>query len=215
MRNYALSDGDDLNYICIIIVTNILNNTMKKLLLTLFILGGMYSSTMAQEVISSSSRQYGDFTNEIKANFLNLIWLGSVEVGYERFLSDDHSLDLQLMINDRFGFNSQAKGKKYKTNSVQAAMNFYFGGGYNGRFFVYPLAKIRFGDFEEPNKSGGIKTTDMNSFMLGAGGGYKWEVSDNFSFGPYLNVARVFSNEVAERFSRVELNGGFSLGYRF
>lgn len=188
---------------------------MKKLILTLFIIGGIYTSSMAQQVLSSSSKQYGNFTNEVKANFLNLIWLGSIEVGYERYLSDDHSLDFQLLLNDRFGFNSQAKGKKYNTNSVQAAMNFYFGGGYNGRIYVYPLVKIRFGDFEEPGKDGGIKTTDMTAFNIGVGGGYKWEVSNNFAFGPYLSVARGFSDDVADRFSRVELNGGFSLGYRF
>jgi len=188
---------------------------MKKIIFTTAVLLGLFSSGMAQEVISSSGITRGDFTNEVKVNFLNLIWLGSVEVGYERYLSDDHSLDFQVMINDRYGFNSQTNGKEYKTNSVQAAMNFYFGNNINGRFFIFPLAKLRFGDFEEAGDNGAIITTDMTSFIFGAGGGYKWEVSDNFAFGPYVSVARGFSDEVANRFSRVELNGGFSLGYRF
>lgn len=188
---------------------------MKKLIFTIAILIGMASSGMAQEVISSSGKSRGDFSNEIKVNFLNLIWLGSVEVGYEKYLSDDHSIDFQVMINDRFSYYPQNKGKLYKTNSVQASMNFYFGDYENGRFYIYPLAKIRFGDFEEPGDNNTIITTDMTSFIFGAGGGYKFEVSNNFAFGPYVSVARGFSDDVANRFSRVELNGGFSLGYRF
>jgi len=188
---------------------------MKKVVFTIALITGMFTAGFAQDVISSSSARTGDFTNEVKLNFLNLIWLGSVEVGYERYLSEDHSLDIQLHINDRFGFNNQKDGKTFKTNSVQAAMNFYFGQNTNGRFYVYPLAKVRFGDFEEPSDSGSIITTDMTAFIFGAGVGYKWEVSDNFAFGPYVSLARDFSKEVSSRFSDVELNGGFSLGYRF
>lgn len=188
---------------------------MKKLLTTLCLIFTLSFMTNAQDVISSSGTGgFGGQTNEIKVNFLNLIIFGSVEVGYEKFLSDDHSLDLQVHINDRFGFNSQGGDKNYKTNSVQASMNFYFGDNSNGRFFVYPLAKLRFGDFEETD-GGEVVTTNMNAFMFGAGGGYKWEFSENFAFGPYVSVVRGFSDEVADRFSRVELNGGFSLGYRF
>ncbi|SHO64753.1 DUF3575 domain-containing protein [Algoriphagus zhangzhouensis] len=194
---------------------------MKKLLFTLLFIGAATFSSMAQEVISSSSGNsyVGSFSNEVKLNFLNAIALGSIEFGYERYLSDDHSLDIQLLINDRFGFNNENNGKKYKTNSVQASMNFYFGDGKTtagpkGRFYIYPLVKLRFGDFEE-EIDGAVETTNMNAFMFGAGGGYKWEISDHFAFGPYASVTRGFSNEVADRFSRIEVNGGFSLGYRF
>ncbi|TDK44797.1 DUF3575 domain-containing protein [Algoriphagus formosus] len=185
---------------------------LTTLLLTLIFGFNAYSQTV---VSSSSGNAFsGDRTNEIKLNFANLIALGSIEIGYEKFLSDDTALDFQLHINDRFGYNSQANGKNYKTNAVQAAMNFYFGTNPNGRFFLYPLAKIRFGEFEEP-VDGGIATTNMNAFMIGVGAGFKWELSESFAFGPYVSIARGFSNEVADRFTRIELNGGFSLGYRF
>lgn len=140
--------------------------------------------------------------------------MASFEVGYERFLSDNHSLDLQLHINDRFGYNLEKDGNSFKTNSVQAALNFYFGDDENGRFFAYPLLKFRFGEYEEA-VDGGIRTTNMNSFILGAGAGYRWEVSDRFAFGPYGSIARNFSQEVSDKFAGVEFNAGFSLGYRF
>lgn len=190
---------------------------MRKSILTIGLLFGVLSSVFAQEVLSSSSGNnfYGEFNNEVKVNFLNLIMFGSFEVAYERYLSEDHSLEFKTFINDRFGFNSEKDGDKYKTNSVQAAMNFYFGKGESGRFFLFPLAKIRFGDFEETNDAGAKVTTDMTAFILGAGAGYKWELSKNFAFGPYASVARNFSDDVADKFSGIEFNAGFNLGYRF
>lgn len=194
---------------------------MKKLLFAMLLMSAVVTNAQSQEVISSSTGNgyVGDFSNEVKANFFNLIALGSIEIGYERFLSSDHSLDLQLLLNDRFGFNNENKGKKYKTNSAQVSMNFYFGGKNTdqlprGRFYIYPLAKLRFGEFEE-TVDGGVTTTNMNAFMFGAGAGYKWEISDHFAFGPYASVTRGFSDEVADRFARIEVNAGFSLGYRF
>jgi hypothetical protein len=190
---------------------------MKKSIFTLTLILGLAGVSFAQQVISSSSGtnpMTGGFTNEIHVNFVTLIWFGSLEVGYERYLTDDSSIEFKGFINDRFGFNNENKGKKYKTNSLQASMNFYFGDNADGRFYLFPLAKIRFGDFEEPD-GGGIATTDMTAFILGVGAGYKWEVSKNFAFGPFISIGRNFNNEVSSRFSAIEPNGGFNLGYRF
>jgi len=192
---------------------------MKKFILTLCLFSSLAAFSFGQQVISSSSGSstnphIGNFSNEVKVNFLNLIWLGSFEVAYEKYLSESHSIEFQGLFNDRFGFNNENNGKKYKTNSVQAAMHFYFGDNPNGRFHIYPLLKLRFGDFEEV-EDGALVTTDMTSFILGAGVGYKWEVSDHFAFGPYASISRGFSEDVNDRFTEIELNGGFSLGYRF
>lgn len=189
---------------------------MKKYILFSLFSMGISLSASSQQVISSSGTSnpnLGTFDNEIKLNFLNLILMGSFEVGYERFLSESHSLDFQLLINDRFGYNSENKGT-YKTNSIQTGMNFYFGNKPNGRFHVYPFLKFRFGDFEE-SVPGGVATTDMTAFILGAGFGYKWEVSEHFAFGPYASIARNFSEVVSDKFTSIEPNAGFSLGYRF
>jgi len=191
--------------------------SMKKSIFTFFFAVLLSIAGFSQQVISSSGTSnphVGVFDNELKINFLNLILLGSFEVGYERFLSESHSLDVQLHINDRFGFNSQNNGKNYKTNAIQTGMNFYFGNKPSGRFHVYPFLKFRFGDFEE-SFVGAVATTDMTSFILGAGFGYKWEVSEHFAFGPYASVARNFSEAVSDKFTAIEPNAGFSLGFRF
>ncbi len=190
---------------------------MKKSIFVSLLIAVFSLPAFSQQVISSSAStnpNLGTFDNEVKLNFLNLIVLGSFEVGYERFLSETHSLDIQVHINDRFGYNSQNDGKTYKTNSIQSGMNFYFGNKPNGRFHVYPFLKFRFGDFEE-SSDGTVTTTDMTAFILGAGFGYKWEVSEHFAFGPYASIARNFSEEVSDKFTAIEPNAGFSLGYRF
>jgi len=190
---------------------------MKKLILSAFFVAALAVSAFSQQVIYSSGTSnptIGTFDNEVKFNFLNLILLGSFEVGYERFLSENHSLDFQVHINDRFGYHTEGDDESFKSNAIQAAMNFYFGNNPNGRFHIYPFMKFRFGDYEKAVNAS-VVTTDMTAFILGAGIGYKWEVSDHFAFGPYVSVARNFSDGVSDQFSAVETNGGFSLGYRF
>lgn len=190
---------------------------MKKLILSFFCAATLTGSVFAQQVISSSGTSnpnIGAFDNEVKFNFLNLILLGSFEVGYERFLSENHSLDFQIHFNDRFSYHPQNDGENFKSNSVQSALNFYFGNDLNGRFHIYPFIKFRFGDYEEAVNAS-IVSTDMTAFILGAGLGYKWEVTDHFAFGPYASIARNFSEVVSDQFAGVEVNGGFSLGYRF
>ena len=139
---------------------------MKNLFLVFFTMFSISFGTNAQQVITSSSGagnpRLGMFDNEVKLNFANLLALGSFEAGYERFLSDGHSIDFQVHINDRFGYNAEGNGRKFKTNSLQTGMNFYFGNGLNGRFHIYPFVKVRFGDFEEVvNRA--IITTDMTA----------------------------------------------------
>ena len=55
----------------------------------------------------------------------------------------------------------------------------------------------------------------MNTFMVGLGAGYKWNFGNKFVLGPFVNIARNFSEEVKERFSAIEFNAGFNVGYRF
>ncbi|GGZ35999.1 hypothetical protein GCM10007049_31610 [Echinicola pacifica] len=182
---------------------------MKKFLLV-FLLAGLMFHAQAQ----SDS----DFNrNEIKLNIMNTILQGSVEIGYERFIDADQSVGVEYLINDRFGYNSQKKNKEFNTSSLLVSYNFYFTQSNmgSGRLYVYPFFKYRFGDFTEPADGGGVIITDMNSAMLGIGGGYKWVQNDKFAIAPYINIARGFSGEVQDRFSAIELNAGLSVGYRF
>ncbi|MDR6299667.1 autotransporter domain-containing protein [Mesonia maritima] len=161
--------------------------------------------------------------NEVKLNIANTIAIASVEVGYERFIGFNQSIGAEILINDRINYHSESGSRKFNTNSVKLGYNFYFGKETAGSgIYANIFAKYRFGDFEQNGTlevNGNSQTvkveTDMNTFMVGIGAGYKWNFNDKFIIAPYVNIARNFSEEVKERFSAIEFNAGLSVGYRF
>ena len=185
---------------------------MKKIALIACLLGGIFSS-QAQNL------------NEVKWNVFNTIAITSVELGYEFYIDKDQSVGADLIINDRFSYhsvsNKEGKYKKFNANSVAVNYNFYFGGkeGENASgYFVSPFLKYRFGNYTYDTKIEDVTTrveTDMNSFILGVGVGYKFVKNDAFTLSPFVNIGRNFSQVVVDQFSGIEFNAGINLGYRF
>lgn len=179
---------------------------MKKTILIFLLLGMVYASKAQTQ-------------NEIKLNILNTIALGSIEFGYERFIdsTQTQSIGVEFLFNDRFSYYPSDKdGKKFNTNSYLVSYNFYFVQGENpSSFYLSPFFKYRSGDYEEMDENNMIREIDMNSAMIGIGAGYKWVYNGQLAIGPYVNIARGFNKEVSDRFSAVEVNAGFSIGYRF
>lgn len=157
------------------------------------------------------------YKHEIKYNFLNTIIMGSAEIGYEHFIDADQSVGLDILINDRFSYYPEggSKNKKFNTNSVMLSYNLYLSTMNNGSgYYLSPFIKYRFGDYQEIDNMVLVKT-NMDSFILGLGTGYKWNFKDKLAVGPFVNVGRNFSNDVNDKFYAVEFNAGVSLGYRF
>lgn len=177
---------------------------MKKILLIIF------------AIILSLKLTAQEFpNNEIKLNIANVIAIASVEVGYEYLFDYNQSIDAEILINDRINFYDETNSKKFNTNSFKLGYNFYFGTENPGSgLYFNPFLKYRFGDFEEETNFGEI-TTDMNTFIVGLGSGYKWNFSNSFIIAIYGSVGRNFSDEIKERFSAIELHGGLGIGYRF
>lgn len=152
--------------------------------------------------------------NEVKINIANTIILGSVELGYEYFIDGNQSVGAEIFINDSYNFGIGRQAKDFNTNSFQLSYNYYTSKENNGSGFVIsPLLKFRFGDYQ---KTDADPVVNMDSFILGIGGGYKWNYSNKFVFGPYLTVGRNFSKAVNDEFSNpIEFNAGFGIGYRF
>ncbi len=185
---------------------------MRKLLFSAAFLGGM-ASVNAQAL------------NEVKVNIFNTIVIQSVELGYEHFIDTNQSIGFDLHINDRFSYaresSKNGEYKKFNTNSIVASYNMYFGDRndeHASGFMVSPFVKYRFGDYERDRdfEGGTIRTeTDMNSFIIGIGGGYKLVKLDSFSVAPFVSVARNFSEEVSDEFMGIEINAGVTVGYRF
>lgn len=144
-----------------------------------------------------------------------MIAFASVEVGYEYLFDYNQSIDVEVLINDRINFYDETNTNKFNTNSVKLGYNFYFGTENPGSgLYFNPFVKYRFGDFEEETNFGTLKT-DMNTFIVGLGSGYKWNFSNSFIIAVYGSVGRNFSDKVKDRFSAIEFHGGLEIGYRF
>lgn len=177
-------------------------------------------------VIFASFQANAQALNEVEWNVFNTIVQQSVEIGYEHFIDKDQSVGVDLNINDRFSYygenKKEGKYKKFNTNSIALNYSFYFGGKDNEHasgLYIQPFLKYRFGDYDKAviNDLDGytIRNVDMNSFILGAGAGYKLVRNDAFTVTPFVNIARNFNQEVADEFMAVELNAGINIGYRF
>mgnify|MGYP002795088802 CR=1 FL=1 len=177
---------------------------MKKILLIIF------------AIILSIKLTAQEFpNNEIKLNIANVIAIASVEVGYEYLFDYNQSIDAEILINDRINFYDETNSKKFNTNSFKLGYNFYFGTENPGSgLYFNPFVKYRFGDFKEETNFVNL-TTNMNTFIVGIGSGYKWNFSNSFIIAIYGSVGRNFSEEVKDRFSAIEFHGGLGIGYRF
>jgi hypothetical protein len=173
-----------------------------------FILFSLLISTWAFAQFSTSPQ------NEVRLNIANTIIIASVEVGYEYFVSDNQSLEAELHINDRFSYHSAKGNRDFNTNSMKIGYNYYFDSTESGHgIYANPFAKYRFGDFKQGENQEFV--TDMNSFILGLGVGYKFNSNNRFIISPFISVARNFSKEVTDRFSAIEVNAGVNIGVRF
>lgn len=162
----------------------------------------------------ASAQSKGGSQHEIKWNIASTIFLGSIEFGYEYLIDGNQSIGAEILINDSYNFAIGRDAKDFNTNSFLINYNYYTGAEKNNSGFVIsPMIKFRTGTYQKSDIDPEI---DMDSFILGIGGGYKWNYSDKFVFGPYATVGRNFSSKVNDEFNTaIEFNAGFSIGYRF
>ncbi|HEY0046365.1 MAG TPA: DUF3575 domain-containing protein [Flavobacterium sp.] len=189
---------------------------MKNFILAISALVLSYSASaqVAQDSVYVGNSSVGLPQHEVKWNIANTIIFASFEVGYEYFLDGHQSVGAEFLINDVYNFSIGREVKDFDTNSFQLTYNYYTGAEANGSGFVIsPMIKFRTGEYQ---KTDADPVVDMNSFILGIGGGYKWNLNNKFVFGPYINIGRNFSDEVNDEFNiAVEFNAGFLVGYRF
>lgn len=178
---------------------------MKKAVLKVVLLAGMLLAVTQR----GQAQQH-----EVKWNIINTIVLASVEVGYEYFIDGSQSVGADILINDVYNFSIGREIKDFKTSSFQLTYNYYISNADDGSgIMITPLMKYRFGEYQQTEEDPVI---NMNSFILGIGGGYKWNFNDKFIVAPFANIARNFSSEVNDEFNiAVELNAGINIGYRF
>lgn len=149
--------------------------------------------------------------HEVNLNILNVIWLASVELGYEHYISFNQSLEGEIFINDQFSFLPKKSGEKYNATSFKVGYNYYFDSSDAVGFYINPFLKTRFGKYTKD----GEEDKNLNAFIIGVGVGYTWVFNSKFVVAPYANIARGFNNEVNKEYLAVEPNAGVRLGFRF
>ena len=184
---------------------------MKKITLSLVFFAFAFIAN-AQETVETSTGALP--SSEVKWNIAGTVIFGSFDFGYEYFIDGHQSIGAQVLINDAFNYGINSQYKDFDTNSFLVNYNYYTSRENNDSGFVLsPFIKYRTGTYQ---KDVDYAVVDMDSFILGFGVGYKWNLSNKFVFGPYFNIGRNFSQKVNDEFGiGVEFDAGFSVGYRF
>lgn len=156
--------------------------------------------------------QAQDKQHQVHWNIANTIAFASIEVGYQYFLDEHQSLGLDLNFNDTYNMSFGRQSKDFDTNSYQVSYNYYTGEA-TDEWVISPFVKFRTGEYQKNEAS---PIVDMDSFILGIGGAYIWNINDTFVFGPTASLGRNFSEEVNDEFSTgIEFHLGARIGFRF
>ena len=177
---------------------------MKKIVLAVILL-----------VFSAKTFAQDDYPkHQVNLNILNVIWLSSVELGYEHYVAFNQSIEGELFINDQYSFFFKKSGEKYNCTSFKLGYNYYFDLDGNSGPYINPFIKTRFGKFTYADE---VTKVNMNSFIVGLGAGYQFIYNDTFVIAPYANIARNFGKEVNgdSKFWAVEPNLGIKIAYKF
>ena len=77
--------------------------------------------------------------HQVNLNILNVIWLASVELGYEHYIAPNQSIEGTIFFNDRFSVFPKKSGEKYRATSIEIGYNYYFEEDGGTGLYVNPL----------------------------------------------------------------------------
>ncbi|WP_158441689.1 hypothetical protein [Nonlabens dokdonensis] len=199
---------------------------MKKTILLLCACVIGYTAT-AQTANDSEDRFA---KNEISSNILDLVIAGSLNVTYERMLSNNISLTGSATFFDTYGYYDAGYLEDTNAFSLRLSANFYVSKRrqFEGLYF-YPLLKVRTGEVTSDydiyviNDQGDFVQTDrrnydISGFSAGVGIGNKWLIQDKFSVLVFGEVARNLGGNIENEnadLGNVEPRFGINFGYRF
>lgn len=157
--------------------------------------------------------------NEIKLNAFSIIALSSIDITYERILSDESAIGTSLYI---YSGNSQDEiGEFYKSFSITPYYRNYFSRGYAKGFFVEAFSMISsrkdsFYDYDYYDDS--YEEKKKINFALGIAVGGKWVTKKGFIAEISIGIGRnLFQNNNDEYYDEAPVvgRGGISIGKRF
>lgn len=197
---------------------------MRKLITTVFV-SFLISGTYAQEKISNEEDFPRDRDrNEISANVFNILIFGTLDVSYERVLTEHSSLSLNFftkMLNKNEGEDmdlSQAYAKKF---SITTKFKFFFrerntAWGFYTEAFGMISDGVNEKEVEKQDPDGYPRfekeEVDYTDFALGVGVGHKYVAKQGFMIDLSFGVGRnLFHKDSPDLVILPSIN----VGYRF
>lgn len=139
--------------------------------------------------------------NEVKINFA-MLFLGPIELSYERFLTEKSALGSNFLISNKTFFGNHinfAASPYYRS---------YFGKGLCQGLFIDGFTTINHG--KNVNKN--VVFTDL---ALGLGGGYKWKHSQGLLIELSAGIGKNLFKSDSNPSPSFIINGGLRVGYTF
>jgi hypothetical protein len=170
-------------------------------------------------LISSIMIGQNESKNEIKLNAFSIIALSSIDITYERILSNESAIGTSLFIYT--GGNDEDFAEVYKSFSLTPYYRNYFSSGYAKGFFVEAFSMISsrnnsFYDYDYYNDNREEKK--KINFALGIAVGGKWVTKKGFIAEISIGIGRnLFQNNNDEYYDEAPVvgRGGISIGKRF
>lgn len=153
----------------------------------------IYSQTTKQEKIIDSYFP----KNEIKVNIVYPFW-GMGEISYERSLGSHSSVGISAFMDFKESKNSFFISPYYR---------YYFGGMSKG---FYLEGQTIFAKSSDKNLFSAESENGKMIFGIGAGGGYKFVMKNNWFFDANITAGSLFSKE-----NQLYFRPGLSFGKRF
>ena len=171
----------------------------------------LFSQNQAENKdLTNTENQSKQNFNELKLNWLFLIF-GSLEIAYERTLSDESAIGIS-------GYYAIDKDFNALNYYISPYYRFYFGKKYAQGLFVEGFAMLNSYDNETFLYDDGffdeILTEEKTDFALGVGLGGKWVMKKGFISEVGVGVGRNYFNSNDTRF-RLVGKAVVALGYRF
>jgi hypothetical protein len=199
---------------------------MKKTIL-LFIACNIGCTLIAQNIEDDAIKIK---KNEISTNIFDLVVAGSLNVTYERFLTNNISWSGSATFFDTYGYYDASYLESTSGFSLRGSANFYISKRrkFEGLYF-YPLIKFRSGKITSDydvfvyDDQGNFVNTNSRSYYIdgfsaGVGLGNKWVIQNKYTVTIFGEIARNLGGNLDREnavLSNVEPRFGINFGYRF
>jgi hypothetical protein len=169
------------------------------------------------------------FFGEVKSNLFDLVVGKTVNLGFEKYLKGNQSLQLDVNFFDTFSYIDASYMDRNNLHTAQLSYNIYFSDSKDHYgFLFYPFLKGRTGSqssyYEIYNYNPEtfdytvtrvVDKNDLSGFEAGFGLGHKWVFNQKISLFMGAQIGRDFTGQrISYYYSEIDFKAFLSLGFR-